>query len=112
MEWDELLETETTSSTNTTTSLQFYLPNELDENTFCIVVDTNIFLNKYQFIEHLINKNYTEPNHPMLIVPYVVLQELDNLKRNKKVNLFTVRKAIKLLFNGFRTKQSNVKGIK
>ena len=45
---------------------------------------------------------------PVFVVPYIVLQELDHLKRNKAI-INDVKKSINLLHNALQQKNVNVK---
>nr|XP_060630487.1 transcriptional protein SWT1 isoform X1 [Anolis sagrei ordinatus] len=73
------------------TSMEIDLPDD-DSNRFSkniaglntlIVIDTNIMINHLDFIKSLKNNDIPGIGNFVLIIPWVVLQELDNLKRGK-----------------------------
>ncbi|XP_037042658.1 transcriptional protein swt1-like [Bradysia coprophila] len=57
------------------------------QRSFHLVIDTNIFLTQMTFLENLLNKINDVPGKPMLVIPYVVLQELDELKMRTKKHI-------------------------
>ncbi|KAJ8039195.1 Transcriptional protein SWT1 [Holothuria leucospilota] len=60
-----------------------------------IILDTNIFLSHLSFVEELRDENITGFGRPMLIIPWIVLHELDSLKEGKASDLKDIRKRFK-----------------
>nr|XP_020650745.1 transcriptional protein SWT1 [Pogona vitticeps]XP_020650746.1 transcriptional protein SWT1 [Pogona vitticeps]XP_020650747.1 transcriptional protein SWT1 [Pogona vitticeps]XP_020650748.1 transcriptional protein SWT1 [Pogona vitticeps]XP_020650750.1 transcriptional protein SWT1 [Pogona vitticeps]XP_020650751.1 transcriptional protein SWT1 [Pogona vitticeps]XP_020650752.1 transcriptional protein SWT1 [Pogona vitticeps] len=73
------------------TSMEIDLPDE-ESNLFSkthaglnalIVIDTNIMISHLEFVKSLKNRDIPGIGRFVLVIPWVVLQELDNLKRGK-----------------------------
>uniref|UniRef100_A0A336MH81 CSON001374 protein n=1 Tax=Culicoides sonorensis TaxID=179676 RepID=A0A336MH81_CULSO len=63
---------------------------EIDQKYFNVVVDTNVFLSNLEFIERLIKINFKNYGSPIIVVPYIVLQELDNIKSRFESKFMTL----------------------
>ncbi|XP_065092436.1 transcriptional protein SWT1 [Ochlerotatus camptorhynchus] len=49
-----------------------------------LVMDTNVFLSHLKGVERLLEKGFPHIGQPILIVPYIVLQELDRIKHREQ----------------------------
>lgn len=77
----------------------------LKENEKKIVIDTNIYINNLDLIKMALHNNY------IIVVPYIVVQELDNLKDRKQLTDDTrikAREAINFLLSSVENPKSNV----
>lgn len=82
------------------------------DNTFHIVLDTNILIHDLYLLTKLMSRQF--PNgagHPILVIPYIVLEELDRLKNRSGHQIcLLARKAIKFIYDQFRAKNVQLKG--
>ena len=51
-----------------------------------LVVDTNVLLIHLRFLDKLKDCNIKGIGKPVLVIPWMVLQELDKLKKNSKIS--------------------------
>ncbi|XP_063707175.1 transcriptional protein SWT1 [Culicoides brevitarsis] len=63
---------------------------EIDQKYFYVIVDTNVFISDLDFVEKLIKINFKNFGHPVIIVPYIVLQELDKIKSRFESKFMTL----------------------
>ncbi|XP_033732720.1 uncharacterized protein LOC117322085 [Pecten maximus] len=79
-----------------------------------IVVDTNVLIENLSFVEELRDQEFKELSKPLLVIPWVVMQELDALKNSKNnFSLSTARKArgpVNFLFQSFKIQHPRVIG--
>lgn len=79
---------------------------------FFMVLDTNIFLSHLKGVEKLLAKSFVFIGQPILIVPYIVLQELDRIKHREQGKPLSVAASHSIRFLNERLKQRDprVKG--
>ncbi|CAL8110552.1 unnamed protein product [Orchesella dallaii] len=86
----------------------------LRKQQLVVIVDTNVWLENQDSLNKLLNLEYQPGTRPYLIIPWMVLQEIDfNIHRGKtssKVQQF--RSASKFINNLLSSKTPNVKGEK
>ncbi|XP_069120205.1 uncharacterized protein [Argopecten irradians] len=79
-----------------------------------VVVDTNVLIDSLGFVEELRDQEFKELSKPNLVIPWVVMQELDALKNSKNnFSLSTARKArgpVNFLFHCFKVNHPRVIG--
>lgn len=75
------------------------------------VVDTNVFLSNLRNIRHLVQKLAQSLSYPFLIVPYIVVQELDHLKIRSDENLARIaRESIRYLNKELNSNPPRIQG--
>jgi len=75
------------------------------------VLDTNVLLSHSAFLRELKDTPMRGVGRPVLVLPWVVMQELDSLKTSGKVKLSTAAgTAIKWLHDCFSSTHPRVKG--
>ncbi|XP_067127268.1 transcriptional protein SWT1 [Centruroides vittatus] len=77
-----------------------------------IVVDTNIFLSYLKYVKCLIELQITEYGTPLVIIPWVVIQELDSLKNNRNAkNIFhKATEAVHFVFKKLKSGHPRIRG--
>ncbi|OWF52592.1 Transcriptional protein SWT1 [Mizuhopecten yessoensis] len=79
-----------------------------------IVVDTNVLIESLGFVEDLRDQEFKKLAKPVLVIPWVVMQELDALKNSKNnFSLATARRArgpVNFLFQCFKVQHPRVIG--
>lgn len=77
-----------------------------------IVVDTNIFLNHLKYIKRITELVFTDYGYPLIIIPWVVIQELDSLKnnRNAKNVLYKATEAVHFVFRKLKSGHPRIRG--
>ncbi|XP_023222290.1 transcriptional protein SWT1-like [Centruroides sculpturatus] len=77
-----------------------------------IVVDTNIFLSHLKYVKCLIELQITEYGVPLVIIPWVVIQELDSLKNNRNAkNIFhKATEAVHFVFKKLKSGHPRIRG--
>ncbi|KAI0228049.1 Paired box protein Pax-6 [Lamellibrachia satsuma] len=83
--------------------------------TLYIVIDTNVLIDNLNHIDDLKDEMFTSVGQPHLVIPWVVLQELDTLKDNRgnRVSALTMMKAkvaVNALNDWFEAKHPRVIG--
>ncbi|XP_045462872.1 transcriptional protein SWT1 isoform X2 [Harmonia axyridis] len=77
------------------------LENEVErksKRTIYIIVDTNIFLDSLNFLREIVNDGSKGGIEPVIYVPWMVFNELDDIKDNKLSGLkFAARRAIEFI---------------
>ncbi|KAL5484621.1 hypothetical protein EMCRGX_G021150 [Ephydatia muelleri] len=74
------------------------------------VLDTNVLLSHLDFLIELKDSAIKDIGRPILVVPWVVMQELDALKANAKFVGLKARKAIHFLHGCFSSRHPRVQG--
>lgn len=91
------------------------LDRQLNSNNLHIVVDTNVFIKDLSLFPKLMERQFADNlGYPILVVPYIVLKELENLayqKRGKAIEL-SAKAANKYINNQFMAKNPQIKGQK
>ena len=76
-----------------------------------LVLDTNILLSHLQFLMELKDYAIKGVGRPILILPWIVMQELDALKTNSSSDIGSrARTAIAFLHNCFSAGHSRIRG--
>jgi hypothetical protein len=81
----------------------FELSKEDAKNKTIAVLDTNIFLSHHKSIANISSK---DAKNVLFVVPWVVIQELDNCKSKKDYSIninFKSQKSIKIIMNALQT---------
>ncbi|XP_026474878.1 uncharacterized protein LOC113378545 [Ctenocephalides felis] len=88
--------------------------NKLISDRLHVVVDTNIFLVHLHFVQYdLLHLNYENLHQPVVVVPWIVLQELDCIKDRKGENQQLqnlARRAINYLNKSFMEQSPKIHG--
>lgn len=94
---------------------QRLLSRQSNADTLHIVVDTNIFIKDLSVLPKLMQRKFPDSlGFPILVIPYIVLKELENLahsKRGKPIER-SARDANKYINNQFSNKNPQIKGQK
>ena len=76
-----------------------------------LVLDTNVLISHLQFLVELKDYAIKGVGRPVLVIPWVVMQELDALKTRDNASLANkAKKAIDLLHNCFSANHPRVRG--
>ncbi|XP_059618928.1 uncharacterized protein LOC132263272 [Phlebotomus argentipes] len=78
--------------------------------SFYVVVDTNVFCHNLIFLENIINMHFATAGHAILLIPYIVLQELDNIKHRTAATEIHCVRAIKFINEKLEARHPQVKG--
>lgn len=105
MDWDECLEASPTDTTTPTSS------HPVDHGP-CIVIDTNVLISDLPLVQSLVGRTFdAESARPLLMVPYVVLQELDSHKQRRVQPIAAQSQtAIKYIHECLKSKDARLKG--
>lgn len=91
------------------------LSRQSNSETLHIVVDTNIFIKDLSVLSKLMERKFPDNlGYPILVIPYIVLKELENLaheKRGKPIEM-SAKAANKYINNQFTAKNPQLKGQK
>ena len=86
-------------------------PTHITQERLYIVLDTNVLLSHLQFLVELKDYAIKGVGRPVLVVPWVVMQELDALKSNKEKKVGErARRAIASLHSCFSNRHPRVRG--
>ncbi|XP_055640510.1 transcriptional protein SWT1 [Toxorhynchites rutilus septentrionalis] len=79
---------------------------------FFMVLDTNIFLSNSKGVEDFLRKGFPHIGQPIIIVPYIVLQELDRIKHREQGRPLSqaASRSIRFLNEHLKTRDPRVKG--
>ncbi|XP_058830310.1 uncharacterized protein LOC131689321 [Topomyia yanbarensis] len=79
---------------------------------FFMVLDTNIFLSHLKGLERMLQKGFPHIGQPILLIPYIVLQELDRIKHRTQDPLLSqaASHSIRFLNEKLRQRDPRVKG--
>lgn len=84
-------------------------------DTLHIIVDTNIFIKDLSVLPRLMKRKFPDPlGYPVLVVPYIVLKELENLshtKRGTAIDL-SAKAANRFINDQFSARNPQLKGQK
>lgn len=110
MDWDECLaEDDVLSDETTVTSSQ-----SLTKSGLFIVIDTNVLISDLPLVRSLVDaNNFRRPDsqRPRLMIPYVVLQELDGQKQRKAQPIASqAQNAIKYIHERLKIKDKRLQG--
>ncbi|XP_064650043.1 uncharacterized protein LOC135501721 isoform X2 [Lineus longissimus] len=84
-----------------------------------IVLDTNVLMQHTAYVEDLRDRSFSNLGKPVVIIPWIVMQELDSLKDNKGPNRILQRSysaetqarlAVKFLHTCFQSKHPRIVG--
>ncbi|RUS87065.1 hypothetical protein EGW08_005141, partial [Elysia chlorotica] len=80
--------------------------------TLMLVIDTNVFIDSLAYLSRLINSSVPGYGKPTLVLPWVVIQELDNLKVRKSNNSLAHKaiRAVRFIHTHLMAKNPHVKG--
>ncbi|XP_055712594.1 transcriptional protein SWT1 [Phlebotomus papatasi] len=78
--------------------------------TFFVVVDTNVFCHNLIFLSNILNMNFASSGYATLVIPYIVLQELDNIKHNSAELEVSSNKAIQFINEKLQKRHPQVRG--
>ncbi|XP_067846598.1 transcriptional protein SWT1 isoform X2 [Heptranchias perlo] len=119
--YEKVLEVELGQSYGELTSMEIDPPQEIkilfssqatSESDILLVLDTNIFISHLNFIMNLKDHGVSGVGFPIIVIPWVVLQELDSLK-NGKLSGGVNRKAIpavQFVYSCFKSRHPHVWG--
>ncbi|XP_077862737.1 transcriptional protein SWT1-like [Saccoglossus kowalevskii] len=89
----------------------------IEQNMLYVVLDTNVLINHLKFLEEFKDQDIKGCGRPVLVIPWVVMQELDSLKDSKNIRHDTdyninrkARAAVKFLHLCFESRHPRVKG--
>lgn len=107
MDWDECLESDTSPEKNNLNP-----PKEKIDLGLFIVIDTNVLITDLQLVRSLIEVKFKdEKQRPQLMIPYVVLQELDNQKQRRVQPISSqAQHAIKYIHERLKIKDKLLQG--
>ncbi|XP_013413803.1 transcriptional protein SWT1-like [Lingula anatina] len=88
------------------------LPDSVDKAELYMVLDTNILLSHLEFVKEILAHLIPGIGRPVLVIPWVVIQELDYLKDNKKETNIKRKAyaAVKFLHESFKMKRPHLIG--
>ncbi|XP_062700460.1 transcription elongation regulator 1-like [Aedes albopictus] len=77
-----------------------------------LVMDTNVFLSHLKGVERLLEKGFPHLGQPILVIPYIVLQELDRIKHREKGKPLSqaASQSIRFLNEHLKRRDPRVKG--
>ncbi|XP_062539268.1 transcriptional protein SWT1 [Armigeres subalbatus] len=77
-----------------------------------LVMDTNVFLSHLKGVEQLLGKGFPHIGQPILVVPYIVLQELDRIKHREQGKPLSqaASQSIRFLNDHLKRRDPRVKG--
>lgn len=77
-----------------------------------LVMDTNVFLSHLKGVERLLEKGFPHIGQPILVVPYIVLQELDRIKHREQGKPLSTAasQSIRFLNEHLKRRDPRVKG--
>lgn len=78
--------------------------------TFFVVVDTNVFCHNLIFLSNILNMKFPSSGYATLVIPYIVLQELDNIKHNSAELEVSSNKAIQFINEKLQKRHPQVRG--
>ncbi|XP_041064658.1 transcriptional protein SWT1 isoform X2 [Carcharodon carcharias] len=119
--YEKVLEVELGQSYGELTSMEIDPPQEIkilfsseanSQSDILLVLDTNIFISHLNFIMNLKDHGVSGVSFPIIVIPWVVLQELDSLK-NGKLSGGVNRKAIpavQFIYSCFKSRHPHVWG--
>ncbi|XP_078074431.1 uncharacterized protein swt1 [Mustelus asterias] len=119
--YEKVLEVELGQSYGELTSMEIDPPQEIkilfsseatSQSDILLVLDTNIFISHLNFIMNLKEHGVSGVGFPIIVIPWVVLQELDSLK-NGKLSGGVNRKAIpavQFIYSCFKSRHPHVWG--
>lgn len=91
------------------------LDRQTNSDTLHIIVDTNIFIKDLSVFPKLMERQFPDKlGYPILVIPYIVLKELENLahvSRGKPIEM-SAKAANKYINDQFNAKNSQIKGQK
>ncbi|KAG8240365.1 hypothetical protein J437_LFUL002506, partial [Ladona fulva] len=94
--------------------VQYFDFSDNENKDLVIVLDTNVLISDVKFVESLIENEFKGIGHPTLVIPWMVLKELDALKgksANKNSALErNARRAIQFIHQCFNSHNPWVKG--
>lgn len=108
MDWDECLE-----EIELPDDQQVISPEPVMKSGICIVIDTNVLISDLHLVRSLVDATFDGPasQRPQLMVPYVVLQELDGQKQRKVQPIASqAQNAIKYIHERLKTKDKRLQG--
>lgn len=94
---------------------QRLLSGQIDSQTLHIIVDTNIFIKDLTILPKLMNRKFPDNlGYPILVIPYIVLKELENLAHRNQGKPIeqSARAANKFINNQFVGKNTQFRGQK
>ncbi|CAH1785244.1 unnamed protein product [Owenia fusiformis] len=92
---------------------------DVDTQKVFIILDTNILMNDLNFVEEIKDQDFKGVGKPHLVIPWVVMQELDALKDSKDPRLsrevalstqLNARKPVNFLYNCHKCRHPRVIG--
>ncbi|XP_059503811.1 transcriptional protein SWT1 isoform X2 [Stegostoma tigrinum] len=118
--YEKVLEVELGQSYGELTSMEIDPPQEIkvcsteasSKSDILLVLDTNIFISHLNFIVNIKDHGVAGVGFPIIVIPWVVLQELDSLK-NGKLSGGVNRKAIpavQFIYSCFKSRHPHVWG--
>ncbi|KAJ8973134.1 hypothetical protein NQ317_001565 [Molorchus minor] len=112
MEWSNAEPLEIIKKTNKDGNENEVVTEQEKSTDLCLVVDTNIFISGLSKIQDILDLKVTGPSKPVVYVPWMVWQELDDLKHSSPdANVKTkVIRSLKFLENAQQNKHPRLKG--
>ncbi|GAB0086778.1 hypothetical protein DMENIID0001_009570 [Sergentomyia squamirostris] len=90
-------------------ALDWFLQKDLSK-CFYVVIDTNVFCHNLIFVNNLLNMDFCNVGSAVIIIPYIVLQELDTIKHQSSIIEANCKKAIKFINEKFQSRHLQIKG--
>lgn len=86
---------------------------QLPQQDLIIVLDTNILLSHMGYVKKIVSRGLEAVSRPIVLIPWVVLQELDSLKKGRDLSGSVAHlaiPAISYIYNSLKSKENRLWG--